>query len=233
LHTDTPGKDGRGSHRSHRSRTSGGFLLSNAALNPVNRDVTPAKLSAGQNSGEYKGKAVLRSPDKRHRKRKSDLGVGLRGSPLAGHVTTLAAEDEESDPAAKDLAGAEQQETTQPASGILDVNSAQIVNLALNLSESRKNVSRRLVSNPLPSPVGALPEAMAGGSMRYHMQQQQRRSSRNASPKPERGGRHSSLSSRMPSGQRQNSPLQAGFDDGVAKSSMCECHDFILLTLSW
>jgi len=91
----------------------------------------------------------------------------------------------------------------QPAGALapplgLETDSVDIVNLALNLSESRRRTvsagrlstsnavgNRRVVSMSMPSP--GLPEsspaAGAGGSLRQHMQQQ-RRVSRNISPLP-------------------------------------------------
>ena len=77
----------------------------------------------------------------------------------------------------------------------LDTDPAQIINLALNLSESRRrNVSsgglfpprdgigaRRLVS-PVPPTLSLTNNAGAGGSLRQHLQQQ-RRASRNLSPR--------------------------------------------------
>ena len=207
--TELTRKDGRGNHRSHRGRTGGGFLLSNSTFEAPAREITPPKEVLGKASNDYKGKNAIRPPGKRHRARKSDVGSGLRGSPLAGNVTTLVGQEEEGVRESNQDARVTNQPTTQAPPGLLDVDSAQIVNLALNLSQSRQNVSRRLVSNPLPSPAGVFPENMAGGSLRYHMQQQ-RRSSRNVSPKPDR---HSSFSARAPSGQRLSSPLQPAFDE--------------------
>lgn len=213
-------KDGRSSHRSHRSRTSGGFLLSTTTFDPLIRDTTPPKNAPAQGMSEHKGKGALKSPEKKHRKRISDVGTALRGSPLAGNVTTIAAQSQDangSEALGENSLGDENGTTAQQANGTLDVDATQIVNLALSLSESRKNVSRRLVSNPLPSPAAGSVDGMVGGSMRYHMQQQQRRSSRNVSPKPDRGERHLSVSSRVASGQRLQSPLQPAFDEEPLK----------------
>jgi hypothetical protein len=96
------------------------------------------------------------------------------------------------------------------AAPALDVDSAQIVNLALNLSESRRNASRRIVSTPLPQASGALGESTVGGSLRQHLQQQ-RRASRNISPKPDKGER-TMPSSRLGAGQNVHTPLQSVFD---------------------
>ena len=100
----------------------------------------------------------------------------------------------------------------------LDTDPAQIINLALNLSESRRrNVSsgglfpprdgigaRRLVS-PVPPTLSLPNNAGAGGSLRQHLQQQ-RRASRNLSPRSSGsiGGRGSDA----PTAQKERSVRQ-------------------------
>ncbi|KND91360.1 hypothetical protein TOPH_03970 [Tolypocladium ophioglossoides CBS 100239] len=90
----------------------------------------------------------------------------------------------------------------------LDVDSAQIVNMALNLSESRRIASRRNVSRGTPPRLAPVPDGSSGSNLRQHLQQQ-RRSSRNMSPKPKQAP-----SPRLSSGARLNSPLQPTFDSG-------------------
>ncbi|PVH83995.1 hypothetical protein DL98DRAFT_411994 [Cadophora sp. DSE1049] len=211
LEVEKPVKDGRGSHRSHRSRTSGGFLLSNAAFEPPMDSATSSGsaiesvLRQRHSVGDQKGKTALKSPEKKHRKRRSNIGTSVGGSPLAANVVTAGngVESRDHEPAAKAMAT-----STAPA---LDVDSAQIVNLALNLSESRRNAQRRVISTPLPPATGGLGESFTGGSLRHHLQQQ-RRVSRNVSPKPDRGEKTMTASPRLASGQRVNSPLQPSFD---------------------
>ena len=88
--------------------------------------------------------------------------------------------------------------------GPLDVESAQIVNMALNLSESRRLASRKAtISQATPPRLAHLPESTSGGSLRQHLQQQ-RRVSRTVSPKPDR-------SPRVASG-RFTSPLHSSFE---------------------
>ena len=100
----------------------------------------------------------------------------------------------------------------------MDTDPAQIINLALNLSESRRrNVSsgglfaprdgigaRRLVS-PVPPTLSLPNNAGAGGSLRQHLQQQ-RRASRNLSPRSSGsiGGRGSDA----PTAQKERSVRQ-------------------------
>ncbi|KAJ4290778.1 hypothetical protein N0V88_006527 [Collariella sp. IMI 366227] len=89
----------------------------------------------------------------------------------------------------------------------LDMESAQIVNMALNLSESRRLASRRNISQPTPPKLAPLPDDSRGGSLRYHLQQQ-RKISRTVSPKPDR-------SPRLNSG-RVLTPLQPAFEPATA-----------------
>lgn len=204
------GKDGRGSHRSHRSRNSGGFLLSHSTFEPPASHLTPDRTPDQRHSPrDHKGKAAIRSQDKKHIKRKSNIGLGIGGSPLSANVTSAAGSNGVVvDQASEDY----RKENGPPATKAqpLDADSAQIVNLALNLSESRRNAARRNVSSPLPPLASTFGEGFAGGSLRQHLQQQ-RRVSRNISPKPQRA---SNSSPRGPSGQN-NSPLNANFDSSA------------------
>ncbi|KAL3418095.1 UPF0183 domain-containing protein [Phlyctema vagabunda] len=206
-------KDDRSSRRSHRSRQSTGFLLANSSFERPSRP--EPKSSSIENaprtrasSQEGKGKAKAPSAEKRRLKARSYLGLGIGGSPLASNVTTAAnGETAVGDTAVIDHAAASSE--TQPQN-TLDVDSAQIVNLALNLSESRRNAARRHASVPIP-PNTNLTEGVAGGSLKQHLQQQ-RRLSRNVSPKPDRGDRASTASPRLAPGPKLISPLQAAFE---------------------
>ncbi|KAE9366701.1 hypothetical protein N431DRAFT_429509 [Stipitochalara longipes BDJ] len=209
LDAERPVKDGKGSHRSHRSRNSGGFLLSNAVFDQPVESTTETHTRQRHSTHEGKGKAPLKIVEKKHAKRRSNFGAGAGGSPLAANVTsagtgTLGHNGVGGDSATK-ANGSDS--IAKATAAPLDVDSAQIVNLALNLSESRRNASRRILSQPLPQLSGAIGESVVGGSLRQHLQQQ-RRVPRNISPKPDRAER----GSRISSGQRINSPLQAAFD---------------------
>ncbi|KAG5974156.1 hypothetical protein E4U56_004927 [Claviceps arundinis] len=87
-----------------------------------------------------------------------------------------------------------------------DVDSTQIVQMALNLSESRRIASRRYVSRATPPRLSTLPDGDLGGNLQQHLQQQRKVSS-NGSPKPPQGA-----SPRVPSsGRLDGSLLGAGF----------------------
>ncbi|KAK2023354.1 hypothetical protein LX32DRAFT_147395 [Colletotrichum zoysiae] len=90
----------------------------------------------------------------------------------------------------------------------LDIDSAQIVNMALNLSESRRQVSRRIAPPHAVPTLAQLPDATTGPNLKNHLQQQ-RRISRTRSPGPDRA-----LTPRLPSAGVLSSPLQATFDMG-------------------
>jgi hypothetical protein len=216
-------QDGRGSHRSHRSRGSASFLVSNTIFEPPVDAVNGVKASSEHPlrrrdpPRDHKEKVAVRTPEKKHKKNRSSLGLGIGGSPLAANVTNAITEKEDKT-GQVELDGAQDSSTNKavnqhrdaPMSTGMDVESAQIVNLALNLSESRRQAARRNVSSPMPPTITSFGEGFAGGSLRQHLQAQ-RRSSRNVSPKPERGDRAVSGTPRMASGQRMESPLQAAF----------------------
>ncbi|KAI6374802.1 hypothetical protein MCOR25_003066 [Pyricularia grisea] len=94
----------------------------------------------------------------------------------------------------------------------LDLDSTHIVNMALSLSESRRLAARRNSSQPIPPSLAPMPDSSLSGGLRQHLQQQ-RRSSRNMSP---RASRLVSSASAGPAGQqnRVTSPLHASFDLG-------------------
>ncbi len=170
IDVQRPVKDGRGSHRSHKSRASGGFLLSNAfkpsAVNGTATTIKNEQPSRHRHSThEPKGKAALRSPDKKHTKHKSDIGLGIGNSSLGDKAISNSSRNGNlADRGDSAMGGAEFKHNTseqETAAIILDVDSAQIVNLALNLSESRRNAARRNISTPLPSVPGGIGESIA------------------------------------------------------------------------
>lgn len=89
----------------------------------------------------------------------------------------------------------------------IDADSAQIVHMALNLSESRRIASRRVVSRATPPRLAPMPDSSTGSDLRQQLKQQ-RRASHTISPKPQMP------SPRIGSGLRLTSPLQAAFDLG-------------------
>lgn len=194
-------------HRSHKQRSSGAFLLP---------DVLPDESPASERIHTHR----------RHRT-VADNPLAKPGSGTPENVQPNGNSDG-SQTVASDTASKRSSQTSETISGVaaahrasvtdattlngserssaapLDVDSAQIVNMALSLSESRRQAARRNISSPLPPRLAPLPDSSPGGSLRQHLQQQ-RRVSRNISPRP-------GAAARTASGQNVASPLKAGFD---------------------
>lgn len=199
---------GRGSHRSHRSRTSGGFLLSdNTFFEPPaheNRASTGNQLTPPrkrQQRRDNKGKVAVRPT--------TDLTNG--GSPLATHVKQADTREKAYTDGSNTEENAGKVNVGKTIQTGLDVDSAQIVNLALNLSESRRQAARRVVTVPSPPTIHGFEDTFGGGSLRQHLQAQ-RRSSRNISPKPEKGEKFGVPPKLV---QPITSPLQTAFTQDV------------------
>lgn len=130
-------------------------------------------------------------------------------SPRQNTASPQSSRSKSSSGSKNDAAGARLPRQSSPQYDVprLDIDSAQIVNMALNLSESRRLASRR-VSRVTPPRLAPVPDGSSGSNLRQHFQQQ-RRSSRNMSPKP-----NQAPSPRLSSGARLSSPLQPGFDAG-------------------
>ncbi|KAK1774949.1 hypothetical protein QBC45DRAFT_22323 [Copromyces sp. CBS 386.78] len=196
----------KGALRPHKHRTNGAFLLSDPVFgaHPPNTQLQlPKRQSLLEPSRNRITKHGLdRSPGRNKRTGPSnEVGLGLvqrsgstaepsvrqapsfNGSAVTSNRGSLAGET---------VIGATPSPRTSMAP--LDMESAQIVNMALNLSESRRIASRRIISQPVPPRLGPVPENSTGGSLRQHLQQQ-RRVSRNMSPRPDHSPRLASARS--------------------------------------
>ncbi|KAL1889909.1 hypothetical protein Sste5346_008636 [Sporothrix stenoceras] len=183
-----------------------------------------SRLSAAPETPE-KGAALSspagnNTPDSTHSSGSSRRSHG--SSSASGTARAQTPESGAASPAATAHPAAPALPTGQP----LDLDSAQIVNMALNLSESRRLAARRnvSVSQQLPPRLAPLPDSAVGGSLLRQLQQQ-RRISRTMSPKPDRGGAGGRVSSsgQFPPGQSPrmstSSALQPPFEllpDGTA-----------------
>jgi len=197
----------RSSHRSHRSRNSGSFLLSGSTIQSSSETSTVVEANtASQLPQGQQGKVGSKAQERLHSKRRSNIGLGIAGSPLAANVTNAGVNSTDSGNNANEN-GDKRYESQEKVSPGLDVDSTQIINLALNLSESRKNAARRNISTPIAPLASAFGDGFASGSLRQHLQQQ-RRIPRNISPKPQRA---STASPRVVTGQLA-SPLHSTFD---------------------
>ena len=250
------------SHRRHKPRNSGGFLLQGTHASTTNptrsRHIEPG-ISENARGKRKVVEGDIHVPKRgtthhRHRQRTS-----LGSSPLATEVVNLqsahhregsgasASNRQSSEQSTKahstrsgltsngtstestSMTGETAQNSGRGAIG-MDTDPAQIINLALNLSESRRrNVSsgglfaprdvigaRRLVS-PVPPTLSLPNNTGAGGSLRQHLQQQ-RRASRNLSPRSSRsiGGRGSdALAAQKEKSVRQQPTSFPDFETGL------------------
>ncbi|KAK3329102.1 hypothetical protein B0H66DRAFT_507578 [Apodospora peruviana] len=202
----------RGVHRSHKQRSSGAFLLADSAFGNL-QDRAAQLPKRSRNSAEIHKSKAVRQGNERTRRRgpESDggeglgLGLGLTPDSLGPGVKHDTSGSTSSTVTKRDSLAGETAVGSSPRTSIgpLDVEAAQIVNMALNLSESRRLASRRNVSTPVPPKLTPLPDSATGGSLRQHLQQQ-RRVSRTISPKPDR-------TPRLGSG-RVLSPLQSSYE---------------------
>ena len=210
------GSTGRSSRRSHRSRTSGGFLLSDPKFfeppgrehaEPRSTHPTPRK----ESRRDAKGKATARNPDNERVRDTEGTSRGVNGSPLKRQTNRA---DRDAVAAAEE--GRDASQDSRPTiDKALDADSAKIVNLALNLSESRRQAGRRIVSNPIPPTAATFEDNYVGGGLRQHQHiQAQRRISRNMSPQPSKRDAEAVATApeRQSEPARVASPLEAAFD---------------------
>ncbi|KAK5992704.1 hypothetical protein PT974_06119 [Cladobotryum mycophilum] len=96
---------------------------------------------------------------------------------------------------------------SSPQRPSMDLDSSQVVHMALNLSESRRLAARRNIARATPPRLAPLPDASSSGNLKQHLQQQ-RKSSRGGGPKP-----FQEPPPMIPSGgSRLGNPYQPTFD---------------------
>ncbi|KAI3396718.1 hypothetical protein diail_11745 [Diaporthe ilicicola] len=181
----------------HKPRSSGAFLLSDHFDEAVVDDTRAHKHRSRRIVEKGKGKcqrtSTRHSDEQIQDGRHSALGLGL--SPRLGMIGNDSAERPPGtspgalggDTRQNHLQASPRAPSPRSSTSSLDMESTQIVNMALNLSESRRMAQRRNVSQPLPPRLVPLATDNAvAGNLRQQLQQQ-RRVSRTMSPKPERG----------------------------------------------
>lgn len=205
-----------GVHRAHKHRSSGGFLLAD----PVGRHNSTRRRDPDTYTPERWQRRSFDQQtliDAQHGQEPVS-GVASNGTQGPSGMPRPSALPEEESSATtvtnrSSLTGDTIVGSSPGASTTqLDVESAQIVNMALDLSAARRLASRRNVSQPTPPRLVPLPDNAHGGSLRYHLQQQ-RKISRTVSPKPDR-------SPRVGIG-RVFTPLQPAFDPGTSYRYHC------------
>ncbi|KAI9674840.1 MAG: hypothetical protein M1829_003580, partial [Trizodia sp. TS-e1964] len=212
------------SFRTHRPRSSGGFLLETPySLSRKNKSPSPVRRSTAAQRLDPKGKGKYRAQteDERSPPRHSSQ----HGHPFisdSSHRPSLVPEQKpgiassskaHASPRYQDHGTSSdispvQKPTNAPRQAKsdegLDTDPVKIVNLALNLSESRRRGANSSRLSPLPAPSqvrgtsSGLPSSLDDstlrkGSLRYHLQQQ-RKSSRNISPSQGRSSRATTTS---------------------------------------
>ncbi|KAI1414055.1 hypothetical protein F5Y13DRAFT_21472 [Hypoxylon sp. FL1857] len=202
-------------HRSHKPRSSGGFLLANPVVDESSKG-TSARRDDGRRRSRIpvdsrKGKGPLNISEKSNvtNSPQTGLGIDIQDTRRLSDVQPsriMSPAPNEGRRLSPSGRGASRIPSPRPSTAPLDVDSTQIVNMALNLSESRRLAERRNMSSPIPPRLAQLPDTQAGGSLKQHLQQQ-RRTSRTMSPKPDKG-----LTPRAVSSPRMTSSLQPSFD---------------------
>lgn len=185
------------SKRPHKTQTSGAFLLQE----PIVADGDSGNQRRGHRSkSRHKGKDVQESQTS-NSQRDFGLGISSASGPRARIVSPdTSQEDLHVSKRSDGQKRGRRAHTSHPGTA-LDVDSTQIVNMALNLSESRRIASRRNISRGNPPRLGSVQDSQAGSNLRAHLQQQ-RKAARGASPIP-----NQSLTPRL-SGVRSSSPLR-------------------------
>ncbi|KAI6083554.1 hypothetical protein F4821DRAFT_191095 [Hypoxylon rubiginosum] len=202
--------------RSHKPRSSGGFLLANTVLDEPHK-VTSTSHDDGRRRSRIpvdsrKGKFPINTSDRSNTTAFPQTGLGIEIQDMErsndtqiSRVLSPAPETERRH-SSGGRGTSKIPTASRPSTAPLDIDSTQIVNMALSLGESRRMSTRRNISTPIPPRLAQLPDHLAGGGLKQHLQQQ-RRTSRNISPRPEKG-----LTPRVVSTPRIASPLQSSFN---------------------
>ncbi|KAF7559373.1 hypothetical protein G7046_g4777 [Stylonectria norvegica] len=187
-----------------KPQSSSGFLLQEAGA-VAGEEVQDPRRRQPRYMSQNKGKDLL-DPLSASLPRDNALGFTARGA-LRPRIVSP-------DSSAEDLLvrkrdgftqGGPKRHPSQQPSSALDVDSTQIVNMALNLSESRRIASRRNITRTNPPRLAPVVDQAPASNLKAHLQQQ-RKTSRAISPMPIQA-----MSPRL-SGVRSSSPLRPPFD---------------------
>lgn len=181
-------------HKSNKHKSTGAFLLSDPFDEAVEDDLQGRKQRPRRNvdKGKATGSSARYHDEPAQITRQSGIGLGLPPDLKKGNGPI-----EPGTPPRGSGAGSarKHEELLQPSPGVpspgssntsADMDSTQIVSMALNLSESRRLAQRRVGSHTMPPRLASLPtDHTVGGTLRQQLQQQ-RRVSRTLSPRPDR-----------------------------------------------
>ncbi|KAI1762321.1 hypothetical protein GGR53DRAFT_532696 [Hypoxylon sp. FL1150] len=206
--------------RSHKPRSNGGFLLANTVLDEPHK-ATSANHDDGRRRSRIpvdsrKGKDPINTSDRSNATSFPQTGLGIdlqdmeRSNDAQPSRVLSPAPETERRHSSGGRGTSKIPTASRPSTAPLDIDSTQIVNMALSLGESRRLATRRNISSPVPPRLAQLPDSPAAAGLKQHLQQQ-RKTSRTISPRPEKG-----LTPRVVSTPRIASPLQSSFshDDG-------------------
>ncbi|KAH7155543.1 hypothetical protein B0J13DRAFT_545790 [Dactylonectria estremocensis] len=186
--------------RTQKAQPGGAFLLQDAVAGDDDNNQSRRRNRSQQRPKEGSDPLSTSAP------RDFGLGVNAGGSRNRTRIVSPDTSQEELFVKRRD-GHARRPRASHQASTALDVDSTQIVNMALNLSESRRIASRRNITRTNPPRLAPVQDAPAGSNLKTHLQQQ-RKTTRNISPIPAQA-----LTPRL-SGVRSSSPLRPPFDAG-------------------
>ncbi|CVK83372.1 hypothetical protein FPRO04_00499 [Fusarium proliferatum] len=185
------------SKRPQKTQPSSAFLLQE----PMATDDDSGNLRrAHRSKSRHKGKDV-QEPYLSNGTRDLGLGISSGSGPRARIVSPDTSQEELHITKRNEAQKRGRRAHASQPGAALDVDSTQIVNMALNLSESRRIASRRNISRGNPPRLAPVQDSQTGSNLRAHLQQQ-RKAVRGASPIP-----NQSLTPRLP-GVRSSSPLR-------------------------
>ncbi|KAF3764583.1 hypothetical protein M406DRAFT_330913 [Cryphonectria parasitica EP155] len=220
-------RDHRSSRRqnkpqSHKHKSTGAFLLSDPFDEPGADDLRPRK-NRGRSTGD-KNKDKETTPRHSHEHapgtRQSGVGLGLPSDLKKGNGSAAQSPGTPPRHLGTDRRSAELLQvspgmgSSHSSPSSVDMDSTQIVSMALNLSEGRRLAQRRILSQTLPPRLAPLPtDNTVAGTLRQQLQQQ-RRVSRTASPGHEKGSGGRAVSS-----GKSAAALQPAFEPAATEGS--------------
>lgn len=177
--------------RSHKHKSTGAFLLSDPFLETPSDDIRVRKRRGRGAVGKGKSTSNRQSDEQLNSASQTGIGLGLSPDLTMGNGTAARAgtppRSTRIERTQQDLQASPGVPSPRSSSSSMDMDSTQIVSMALNLSESRRLAQRRVSSQPVPPRLAPLPTDNAvAGTLRQQLQQQ-RRASRGLSPRLEQG----------------------------------------------
>lgn len=200
-------------HKPHKHRSNGAFLLPEPFADLPADGSHGRKTRVRRTEGKGKETRTIHSHEHTEGTRQPGAGLGLppdlkmdNGS--AGQSPGTPPRISRTERKSEDLLQASPAGPSSHSSpSSVDMDSTQIVSMALNLSEGRRLAQRRIMSQTIPPRLAPLPtDNTVAGTLRQQLQQS-RRVSRTISPGPERGAGRRAVSS-----GRSSAFLQPAFE---------------------